>query len=88
VLIHKRYVEEKEEKQMSREAGTGNQSTCFNSALWSHFGGAGAQTPKNGIHRHKSFVTELKHKQHYTNVAVLDLRLLLAGLDGYLTFSL
>jgi len=55
-----------------------------------HFGGQVLKPPKKGTHREKSCMTELKHKQHYTNYAyaVLDLRFLLAGLDSQLTFSL
>jgi len=46
------------------------------------FWGAGAQTPKKGHSSPQKILTELKHKQHYTNYAVLDLRFLLAGLDS------
>jgi len=45
------------------------------------FWGAGAQT-KKGHPLPKKILTELKHKQQYTDDAVLDLRLLWAGLDS------
>jgi len=47
-----------------------------------HFGGQVLKPPKKGTHRPKHVLTELKQKQHYTSEAVLDLRLLWAGLDG------
>jgi len=43
------------------------------------FWGAGAQTPKKRASIAKNVLTKLKHKQHSTKYAVLDLRLLWAG---------
>jgi len=45
------------------------------------FWGAGAQTPKKGTQCGKKILTELKHKQQYTDDAVLDLRFLWAASD-------
>jgi len=47
-----------------------------------HFGGQVLKPKTKGTHCQKCFVTELKHKQHYTSEAVLDLRFLWAGLDS------
>jgi len=45
------------------------------------FRGAGAQTKKKGTQCQKKFLTELKHKQHYSDDAVLNLRFLWAASD-------
>jgi len=45
------------------------------------FWGAGAQTRKKGTQWQKKILTELKHKQQYTDEAVLDLHFLWAASD-------
>jgi len=52
------------------------------------FGGQVLKPQEKGIHDQKYILPELKHRQRDTSDAVLDRRLLLAGLHGYLTFSL
>jgi len=49
---------------------------CYWQARAQRFWGAGAQTQKKGTQCQKKIRTELKHKQQYTDDAVLDLRFL------------